>query len=114
MTAESRAIPFEALSKVTSEDGPTIVLGDFNTPPNSDGHRLLSRTLRDCFDEVGSGFGYTFRADIPIWRIDYIWASRDLVPCRAKVERERLSDHRPLWVELKWPTLKISSPREDG
>lgn len=102
VTAESRAVQFEALSQQARKDGPTIILGDFNTPPNSEGHDLLSRSLSDCFGAVGSGFGYTYRADFPVWRIDYVWASQELVPGRARVEQGQLSDHRPLVVGLDW------------
>jgi endonuclease/exonuclease/phosphatase family metal-dependent hydrolase len=102
VTAESRAIQFEALSQHLEEGMPTLILGDFKTPPNSEGHDLLSQSLSDCFGAVGGGFGYTFRADVPVWRIDYIWASKELVPCRAQVENSQLSDHRPLVVELAW------------
>lgn len=108
VTARSRAIQFEALSELTAEDIPTLILGDFNTPPNSDGHELLSRSFADCFGEVGGGFGYTFRADIPVWRIDYVWASPALIPCRATVGSCRLSDHRPLSVDLYWKDLAVS------
>lgn len=102
VTAESRAVQFEALNQHVEEEIPTLILGDFNTPPNSDGHALLSQSLSDCFGAVGSGFGYTFRADLPVWRIDYVWSSRELVPCTAEVESCQLSDHRPLVVELDW------------
>ena len=110
VTAESRAIQFEALSNHLAENVPTVILGDFNTPPNSKGHDLLSQSLSDCFGAVGSGFGYTFRADIPVWRIDYVWASKELVPCKAEVESCQLSDHRPLVVELDWKIGKKLVP----
>lgn len=75
---------------------PTLLLGDFNTPPNSTGHSLLSRSLRDSFGAVGAGFGYTYRADVPVWRIDYIWSSSELFPRASWVEASPLSGHRPV------------------
>ena len=96
VTAETRVTQFGALRELLDEDVPTILVGDFNTPPNSDGHDLLAEKLQDSFQEVGFGFGYTFRADIPVWRIDYIWASPSLVPQSVDVLSSQLSDHRPL------------------
>ena len=92
VTAESRRIQFDALSQIVArEELPTLLLGDFNTPPNSLGHRLMSRSMTDSFGAVGAGFGYTFRADIPVWRIDYIW-SKGLLAQSSRVLHSPLSD----------------------
>lgn len=97
VTAESRRVQFDALAQLLeAADTPTLLTGDFNTPPRSAGHTLLSRQMQDCFREVGAGPGLTYRSDIPLWRIDYIWASPDLTPLTCTVGSSKLSDHKPL------------------
>lgn len=103
VTAQSRKVQFEALSELMkSSSVPTLLVGDFNTPPHAEGPRLLSSRMADSFERVGTGFGYTYRADIPVWRIDYIWCSDKLMPCIAKVGDSRLSDHLPLTARFDW------------
>ena len=100
VTAQARRTQFLALSDFLREDIPTALLGDFNTPPNSEGHARLSTTMVDSFGAVGKGFGYTYRADWPVWRIDNIWLSPDLVAKRSEVLSSGLSDHRA--VSTSW------------
>jgi len=103
MTAQTRKVQFEALSELMkSSRVPTLLVGDFNTPPHAEGPRLLSSRMADSFERVGTGFGYTYRADIPVWRIDYIWSGDKLMPCVAKVGDSSLSDHLPLTARFDW------------
>ncbi len=96
LTARSRRTQFLALSDLLREEVPTVLLGDFNTPPNSEGHARLSINMVDSFGAVGKGFGYTYRSDWPVWRIDNIWLSGDLIAKRSEVVASELSDHRPV------------------
>jgi endonuclease/exonuclease/phosphatase family metal-dependent hydrolase len=84
----------------------TIIAADLNSQPGSD---ILRR-----FDDAGwvsawdtdDGPGYTFPADQPVARIDWVLTTPDLVVLEAQVVPSRASDHRPL---LAW-----SSSTEPG
>lgn len=102
VTAETREEQIGALSALLSEEIPTILTGDFNTPPNSDGHAVLSRDARDCFESVGGGFGYSYPVRMPVWRIDYIWVTDPFVAGSCGTIRSELSDHRPVLARLRW------------
>jgi endonuclease/exonuclease/phosphatase family metal-dependent hydrolase len=81
--------------------GAAVVFGgDFNTTPESAAARAVSLHFTDAWRACGSGAGHTFRADRPDRRIDYIWLSR--AHCtRAWVSDLRLSDHRPVIVDIE-------------
>ena len=64
----------------------------------------LTRHLRDAHHESGWGMGFTFtrfpRFGLPMWRIDYVFHSPDLVALSTAVEDYGGSDHRPVIVRL--------------
>lgn len=80
--------------------GPTLVCGDFNTPPAGRVYRRLKQGFRDAFGEAGVGWGYTYPSHFPLLRIDYVFCSSHWVPLFATVGPEPGSDHRPLFAEL--------------
>jgi endonuclease/exonuclease/phosphatase family metal-dependent hydrolase len=55
--------------------------------------------LRDTW-QVDSGPGYTYPADQPSKRIDYVLVSRDFRVAAAHVPASDASDHRPVVVDL--------------
>lgn len=52
---------------------PVLVGGDFNAPASGPGFKVTS--LRHAFDQAGRGFGGTYPASAPFFRIDHILAS---------------------------------------
>ncbi len=112
MTASTRHQQTTALLELLSEsDVPTVLLGDFNTPPNSQDYARLSQVLGDSFAQRGFGFGYTYSTGRPVWRIDYIWHSAGLAATQCEVEKVSLSDHRSLWAGLAYGSnAPIDSP----
>lgn len=82
---------------------PLIICGDFNDVPDSRTHRQMKVFLDDSWELAGQGEGFTFPADQPNRRIDYIWISpgKSLVPVKAWVPSSDASDHRPVLVEMK-------------
>jgi len=101
VTAQARHHQSLALRKILEKERlPTILVGDFNSPPNSGFYASLADLLEDSFAEAGWGFGYSFKSDLPIWRIDYIWHSRDLRVSQCRVQNSPLSDHKPLSATL--------------
>lgn len=83
--------------------GPVIIAGDFNTPPRGRIYGWIARRYTDAFAVAGTGLGYTFRSDLPMLRIDYIFAGDGVTPGRAWVPNSRASDHKPLVAEMQIP-----------
>jgi len=80
--------------------GPIVIAGDFNTPPRGRIYRRIAGSFKDCFAYAGWGFGNTFRSDLPVMRIDYIWAGDGLAPLHAEVLPLKGSDHRPVIADV--------------
>jgi endonuclease/exonuclease/phosphatase family metal-dependent hydrolase len=84
-----------------SEYTPVIVGGDFNAEPTSDViKRMRDAGLRDAWTECGQGDGFTYPADKPAKRIDYLFLTNPLRCTSARVVDTQISDHRPLLVTL--------------
>ena len=84
-------------------EGARFVLGgDLNATPDDPALQpLRAAGLRDAWAECGSGDGFTYPADRPIKRIDYLWLSGDLRCASAQVLETQISDHRPVLVTMK-------------
>jgi endonuclease/exonuclease/phosphatase family metal-dependent hydrolase len=78
---------------------PLIVFGDMNASPDAPEIVPLFERLRDAWP-ADSGFGYTYPADVPVKRIDYVLISRDFNVVSARVPASDASDHRPVVVDL--------------
>jgi vancomycin resistance protein VanJ len=89
------------LDTIETQSNPIILLGDFNTTPRSALYRELNNHLENTFAHSGFGFGYTFRSDLPVIRIDHIWLSHELTSQKSYVLPLVASDHRPLFTEFR-------------
>ena len=92
-----------AIARQQLADGrPLVVGGDLNATPDDPGLAALRDAgLRDAWLECGAGDGFTFPADKPVKRIDYLWLAGSLRCASAAVLESTVSDHRPLLVTLK-------------
>lgn len=98
-------------------DVPIIAGGDANLTSLSGGYKIITRVLRDSWQEAGYGFGHTFPGSsingsarprwgpfsVPQWlvRIDYIFVSDEWIVVDARMaEFDGVSDHRGVVVEL--------------
>jgi len=81
---------------------PTLILGDFNTPRESQGFDRLRGSYINTFEVAGSGFLPTWPAVLPILSLDHIWVSPHFIPAVASKNSSLVSDHSRLWCDLSW------------
>lgn len=82
-------------------DGPHIVLGDFNTPPESRAYRRAWRGWRNAFSEVGRGLGGTRLNGWIRVRIDHVLVDEAFVPVDARLGDDEGSDHLPMVTTVR-------------
>lgn len=103
-TKRARALEQQTvLAWLRETEGARAAVGDFNTPPNALYHRQLAAVATDAFGTVGRGWGFTFRRDQPLIRIDYVWCAGKLQPLKASTVDGTVSDHRLLVTDLLLP-----------
>jgi endonuclease/exonuclease/phosphatase (EEP) superfamily protein YafD len=93
----------DLLSRLGAMDTPVIVIGDFNLTDQQRSYAALTHRLRDAHHESGWGMGFTARIlslGLPMWRIDYVFYSPQLVALRTAFGDFGASDHRPVIAEL--------------
>ena len=87
----------QALAVLEAVDSgqPTVLIGDLNARPNDPEMLLIADAgLNDAFLSSGAtGDGFTFPADGPRRRIDYIWASPELKARDFSIPDSLASDH---------------------
>ena len=94
-----RAQVQEILRVVSVTRGPYILMGDFNARPNAPEIGWLRRRLTDA-----ARLMRVQRPTVGNTRIDYVFASKGITVLSAHVppaSSRRVSDHRPLIVELR-------------
>jgi endonuclease/exonuclease/phosphatase family metal-dependent hydrolase len=92
----------EMLARIGAVDSPTLLLGDMNASPDAAEIQPLFARMRDSWLTT-AGPGFTYPADTPTERIDYVFVSPN-----AKVDTAFVpvvpaaSDHRPVVVDLSF------------
>jgi len=85
--------------------------GDLNSTPESAVQAIIREPgLRDAFAECGRGTGLTYPADSAVKRIDYLYLTGAMRCARADVLATRVSDHRPVVVQVLMPRPSRSEP----
>ncbi|MFC7625027.1 endonuclease/exonuclease/phosphatase family protein [Microlunatus sp. GCM10028923] len=101
VSAEQRAHQAQQVRDLVTGDGPVIVMGDLNAGPEEASVRTIAEGLEDAAASLN---GYlTYPSDVPELRLDHVFV-RGLHPVDAAVLDVRASDHRPLLVDLAWPS----------
>lgn len=99
----------QLLRALEGVEGPLVVTGDFNDEPEGSAYRLMLRSgFADAWARVhgvaaaAEGEGFTYPADKPSKRIDYVFYRDDgrTKAEAAAVGRTQASDHLPLSVVL--------------
>lgn len=84
-----------------------LVGGDFNSTPESDvQQKVRAGGLRDAWRECASGDGFTYPAEAPVKRIDYLYLTGGIRCAAARVIETHVSDHRPLLVDVILPAAR--------
>ncbi|MGQ9668504.1 MAG: endonuclease/exonuclease/phosphatase family protein, partial [Anaerolineae bacterium] len=91
----------ELIGLTRPEGLPKTVMGDFNAIPETAEIRAMREHFRDAYALAGDPPGYTFPAERPAERIDYIFLSPELTPLEAWVMESTASDHRPVVVRVQ-------------
>jgi len=103
-TGQVRKVQLQGLRQfLTHFPGPKIVCGHFNTPPRGVEYTRLVRDLDDAFAESGRGFGWSYPANRPVLRIDYIFTADGARPLHTRTPDWPYSDHRPVIATLTLP-----------
>jgi endonuclease/exonuclease/phosphatase family metal-dependent hydrolase len=97
---------FEAeqlLAALKDVKGPLILVGDFNDIPTGGAYQLMRNQFADAWGDSRAGdSGYSYPADKPAKRIDYILFGRDSIRTkRAWIVETLASDHVPVVADLE-------------
>ncbi len=97
----TRAEQTDAITKhINTSPYPVILCGDFNDTPVSYTYHQLRGDKKDAYRESGTGFGNTYRGNLPSFRIDYIFYSGDFTSFNYETRKIKLSDHYPVTTDL--------------
>ncbi len=90
---------FEVLQK--NQNIPTLVVGDFNTPPTSICFDKWKSHLTRAWDAAGTGYEPTWPQPLPILAIDHLWGNQHITFRHCRAEWSRCSDHRRLVADFR-------------
>ena len=90
-----RVLQALAVLEAVDSGRPTILIGDLNAKPTDPEMLLIAQAgLKDAFVSSGAtGDGFTFPADDPRRRIDYIWTNPELKARDFSIPHSLASDH---------------------
>jgi endonuclease/exonuclease/phosphatase (EEP) superfamily protein YafD len=99
----SRREPLALLTEVVTPlaEGPTLVLGDFNTPVQSELLKPMRTNFVSAFDAAGQGYRPTWPQPFPVLAIDQAWVSPQLEVTSCRHLWTNASDHRPVYLTIK-------------
>jgi hypothetical protein len=89
---------------------PVIVGGDFNAPAEDGATRDLQSRLEDTFHRGGVGWGNTGINEIPVVRVDQVWASDHFIPVAVVARKTLHSDHRMVICDLLIRSVSTTKP----
>jgi endonuclease/exonuclease/phosphatase family metal-dependent hydrolase len=100
----------EMLGYIGDVSVPTIVFGDMNAAPDAPELQPLLGRLHDAWSGHPDP-GFTYPAEAPRERIDYVLVSPQFIVRNVKVPDTQASDHRPVVAELVLRTDSAISAR---
>jgi len=106
--AEHRASHRRELAEIWKEvqalrtGAPLIFGGDFNVVPDPSVAKAIADDLKDSYSAAGTGWYGTAMNDLPLFRIDQVWASEELDAVGSRSQRSAASDHRLVIADFEW------------
>lgn len=99
---QSRQPPLERLAEIAEQldDRPLVILGDFNTPPDSIHFAPLRRNHRHAFETAGTGYQPTWPLPVPVLCLDHVWVNRHVRVQSCRNGWTQASDHRPVVADV--------------
>ncbi|MCX6344930.1 MAG: endonuclease/exonuclease/phosphatase family protein [Armatimonadetes bacterium] len=91
------------VEKADQADGLTLIVGDFNLTPLGPTYRRIASKYQDAFRAAGWGFGFTSNPRKPFFRIDYIFADKNIRVNKCYVPPGVASDHRAVVADFALP-----------
>jgi vancomycin resistance protein VanJ len=97
-------------------NGPVLIMGDFNTPPESTIFRWVWNNYTDAFGAAGWGWGYTFFGARTMVRIDHILMGQEWSCSACRVGPYVGSPHRLVIADVFWtgPKTAAAGPATAG
>lgn len=90
----NRAPFLRQVSHVAEQANPDLIVGDFNAPRRSVFLSLLPPGYAHAYHLAGSGWSYTWPAQLPLWAIDQCIVGSRIHATRYELVTTPLSDHR--------------------
>ncbi|MEU5364236.1 endonuclease/exonuclease/phosphatase family protein [Streptomyces sp. NPDC005925] len=87
----------DTLKVLAADDGPKVLVGDFNAEASAPELAPLWEELRDATHGVGG----TYPAIAPVKQIDFVTVSPDITVTAAHAVATDASDHRPVVTDLE-------------
>jgi len=81
--------------------GPFVIGGDLNAPPSAPAIQSLRVVAKDAYLATHHLGKATFRVRAPLLRLDYVFASPELMPISARRVDVEVSDHFPVFAEFQ-------------
>lgn len=88
--------------------GNFVFTGDLNLSPDSRFLKYIEKYVKNCgpaYDEhtwTTKPFSYNgFEEDELRWRLDYVFATQDIVVLSSEIIQTNYSDHLPILVEIE-------------
>lgn len=107
-----RRMQVQDMLRIMAEDeGPKVLVGDLNAPPDAPELAPLWEALNDAWANE-RGAGHTYPASDPVKRIDYVLASPDIAVKDARVLDTLASDHLPVVADLALPGSAVGGGSE--
>ena len=89
---------------------PIVLMGDLNAQPGTPELAPLSPRFADAWTRGGTGDGFTYPAEAPDARIDYVLTTADVDVRGARVMSSPASDHLPVIADLQLPRKRPPAP----
>lgn len=107
-----RATPLRNLAQILEERnlGPHVVMGDFNTPPESVWFAPLRARYQSAFEIAGSGYRATWPVPAPALQLDFLWVGSQVHVKECHHDWTTASDHRPVIADITIATTVTSPP----